>query len=228
MGRMKKYINIVDDEPDILKLVTVNLEKAGYETKGFLDAGSFRSALEKRRPDLIILDLMLPDQDGMEVCKNLKRTSEFADIPVIMLTAKGLETDKIAGLELGADDYVTKPFSPKELVARVKAVLRRSGDDIPQQVAVGEVLVIDPEKFEVRLDGSIVKLTAVEFKILHMLSSAKGKVFSRESILDHLWGNEKAVLDRTVDVHIRNIREKLGPASKYIKNIRGIGYKVEE
>ena len=170
---------------------------------------------------------MLPDMDGFDVCRRLKQDPVSAAIPVIMLTAKGQEPDKVHGLEIGADDYITKPFSPRELVARVKAVLRRAGKGMAEIVTLKEMLTIDPERFEVRLHDNPVVLTPVEFKILHLLASHKGKVFSREKILDHLWGNEKAVIDRTIDVHIKNLRDKLGEAAAVIQNVRGVGYKVE-
>ncbi len=172
---------------------------------------------------------MLPDMSGLDVCKALKRSDEWRAIPVIMATAKAEETDKILGLELGADDYVTKPFSLKELAARIKAVLRRAEPaPLPSVLEIGAGLVLDAERFEVRRDGVPIDLTSTEFKILRLLASKKGRVFSREQILDELWGNDKIVLDRTVDVHIKNLRDKLGPASRLIKNIRGVGYKVEE
>lgn len=184
-------------------------------------------SLPRRTPGLVILDLMLPGMDGFEVCRMLRRDPATSSIPVIMLTAKGHETDKVEGLELGADDYVTKPFSPRELVARVKAVLRRTGRAEPETLALGDLITIDPERFEVKVKDGIVVLTPVEFKILHLLARNQGKVFTRDRILDHLWGNEKAVLDRTVDVHIKNLREKLGDAGDIIRNVRGVGYKLQ-
>jgi len=227
---MNELIAIVDDEPDILELVSLHLKKSGFKVKEFPDAESFTSFLDAHNiPDLIILDLMLPDTDGLEICKYLKRKDTFASIPIIMLTAKGEETDKILGLELGADDYVTKPFSPKELVARVKVVLRRN---IPQEetkkIEIGGMLSIDQDKYRVAVNDEQIELTSTEFRILRLLASRKGSVFTRDTILDYLWGEEKAVIDRTVDVHIRHLREKLGNASHFIKNVRGIGYKLEE
>jgi two-component system phosphate regulon response regulator PhoB/two-component system alkaline phosphatase synthesis response regulator PhoP len=225
---MAPVIAALDDEADILELLKVSLEKAGFRFEGFQDANDLFRYLSRERPSLILLDLMLPDTDGLEVCRQIRRADALAGIPIIMLTAKGAESDKVAGLELGADDYVTKPFSVKELVARVHAVLRRPGGGEPgPRIAVG-TLVIDLEKFEVTAGGSKVDLTATEFKILQLLASRKGRVFSRDQILDFLWGSEKAVIDRTIDVHIRNLREKLGEAASLIKNIRGVGYKLEE
>jgi len=172
---------------------------------------------------------MLPDSDGFEVCKELKRQEKFINIPIIMLTAKSDETDKVLGLELGADDYITKPFSPKELVARVKAILRRNiRIEKTKKIIIGKMLELDFDKYEAQLDGKRIDLTSTEMNILKLLASKKGWVFSRQQILNNLWGEEKAVLDRTIDVHIKNLREKIGKAGKYIKNVRGIGYKLEE
>ena len=226
---MNELITVIDDEPDILELVSINLKKAGYRVKEFSDSESFMRFIGKEIPDLIILDLMLPDMDGFEVCKFLKNQDKYTSIPIIMLTAKTEETEKILGLELGADDYVTKPFSPRELTARVKAVLRRNvRKEKTKKIGVGNVLVLDTEKYEVEVEGKKIELTTTEFKILQILTNKKGWVFSREKILQHLWGDDKIVLDRTVDVHIKHIREKLGKASELIKNVRGVGYKIEE
>lgn len=226
---MNKLVAVVDDEPDILELVSHHLEKAYFTVKEFEDADSFLQFLDRQIPDLIILDLMLPDADGLEVCKYLKKELRFSSIPIIMLTAKGDETDRVLGLELGADDYVTKPFSPKELVARVKAVLRRKEtQEVTQKIDINGLLVIDPEKYAVLVGESRIDLTPTEFRILRLLASKRGWVFSRNKILDHLWGRDKIVLDRTVDVHIKNLRDKLGEAGGLIKNVRGIGYKLEE
>lgn len=223
-------IAIVDDEPDILELVSLHLQKANYRVSSFTEAASLYRFLEREVPDLIILDLMLPDVDGLEICRYLRGRELFSSIPIIMLTARTDEMDKVIGLELGADDYVTKPFSPRELVARVRAVLRRHGrqeGDSGKVFAVGAV-TIDPEKHEAAVNNKKLDLTPTEFKILHLLSSKKGRIQSRDQILSFLWGDEKFVVDRTVDVHIRHLREKLGKASHIIKNVRGVGYKVEE
>jgi two-component system phosphate regulon response regulator PhoB/two-component system alkaline phosphatase synthesis response regulator PhoP len=225
---LPKTIFIVDDEPDICELVSLHLQKSGFKTKSFLTATEFLQAVREQLPDLVVLDLMLPDMDGLEVCKFLRNDKHTAHLPIIMLTAKGEETDKILGLELGADDYITKPFSPRELVARVKAVLRRAeGKDTPAVIKIGEILLIDPQRYEVFVQGEKRKLTPTEFKILLILAKRKGWVFSRDQLLEALWGREKAVIDRTIDVHIKNLREKLGEAGKFIKSIRGVGYKLE-
>jgi DNA-binding response OmpR family regulator len=225
---MAPVIAALDDEPDILELLRVSLEKAGYRFEGFSEPEGLFRYLAREKPGLILLDLMLPGTDGLEVCRQIRRSADLASVPIIMLTARGDESDKVVGLELGADDYVTKPFSIKELIARIHAVLRRpaAGESGPK-IAIGPLLV-DLEKFEVAVDGAKVDLTATEFKILQLLASRPGRVFSRDQILDHLWGSEKAVIDRTVDVHIRNLREKLGPAASLVRNIRGVGYKLQE
>jgi DNA-binding response OmpR family regulator len=226
---LKRTIALVDDEPDLVELVSLHLRRAGFEMQTFLDGRTFLKYLDRHRPDLVILDLMLPDTDGFEICKYLRSNKEFASLPIIMLTAKGDETDRVLGLELGADDYITKPFSIKELVARVKAVLRRmEAPQTIQKVEIGKVLALDLEKHKVLVEGREIELTSTEFKILGLLALNKGRVFARDQILDHLWGQEKVVVDRTIDVHIRNLREKLGKAATLIKNIRGVGYKVEE
>ena len=226
---MNELIAVLDDEPDILELLSVHLKKNRFRVREFAEAESFYRFLHSEVPDLTILDLMLPDADGFEVCKYLKKTDKLASVPIIMLTARVGETDKILGLELGADDYVTKPFSPSELVARVKAVLRRREprkEDV-ERIDIEGVLSLDLQRHEVSVKGRKVELTSTEFRILQLLASKKGWVFSRDKILDYLWGNEKTVVDRTVDVHIKHLREKLGAAAKLVKNIRGVGYKLE-
>jgi DNA-binding response OmpR family regulator len=226
--KMPPLIAALDDESDILELLRVNLKKAGFRFEGFQEAEGLYRFLQREAPDLILLDLMLPDMDGLDVCRHLRKDEHSAGIPVIMLTAKDQETDKVLGLELGADDYVTKPFSVKELIARIHAVMRR-GLQAPDghPIALGS-LIIDPAGHRVTLAGTAVDLTATEFRILHLLASRRGRVFTRDQILDHLWGHEKAVVDRTIDVHVRNLREKLGTAASLIKNVRGVGYKIEE
>lgn len=225
---MNELITVIDDEPDILELVSLHLRRSNFKVKEFLNAESFFKFLSFNIPDLIILDLMLPDADGIEICKFLKSREDFVSIPIIMLTARATEADKVLGLELGADDYVTKPFSPRELVARVKAVLRRRTQKPGRKIKVGDILLIDLDKFEVFVEDKKIDLTPTEFRILKILASKKGWVFTRDQILDHLWGHDKIVLDRTIDVHIKHIREKLGKAKKFIKSVRGVGYKIEE
>jgi len=223
---MSNRIAVVDDEPDIIHLVSIHLKKAGYGVDSFLNGSSLLKFLSRNTPDLVILDLMLPDIDGFEICRMMKNDTKYSSIPIIMLTAKGQERDKVTGLDLGADDYLTKPFSPKELIARINAVLRRTTTSKQMTLSIGN-LSIDPERFEVMVEQKPVILTRVEFKILLLLVQNHGKVFSRERILNHLWGNEKTVIDRTVDVHIKNLRDKLGSAEDLIKNIRGVGYKLQ-
>lgn len=225
---MKKIIAIVDDEPDILQLVEMNLQKAGFNTAGFEDGQSLFNYLDKNMPDLLVLDLMLPDYDGFDICRMIRNQEHLKSLPIIMFTAKGESMDKIVGLELGADDYLDKMSSPRELVARVKAVLRRSKSKSDTEVInLNDTIRIDPQKYQVFIHDKQIKLTTTEFKILHLLSQHPGWVYSRNQILDHLWGNDKIVIDRTIDVHIRNLREKLGKARDMLKNIRGIGYKLD-
>jgi two-component system phosphate regulon response regulator PhoB/two-component system alkaline phosphatase synthesis response regulator PhoP len=229
---MKKELKIavVDDEPDILELVAINLGKAGFVTSKYEEAQPLLDSIKRELPDLIILDLMLPDADGFEVCKKLRANSQYKNIPIIMLTAKGDEMDRILGLEFGADDYVVKPFSPRELVARVKAVLRRGKYNTSDTtlIEIGNTLSIDTQKYEVKVQNEAVNLTSTEFKLLFLLAKHIGWVYTRNQILNYLWGNDKIVLDRTIDVHIRNLRDKLGVAGEMIKNVRGVGYKLEQ
>ena len=225
---MKKLIALVDDEKDILTIVSYHLKRAGFTVKQFGNARGLLEFLSHTVPDLIILDLMLPDEDGVEICKRLKSSPKYSSIPIIMLTAKGSETDIVLGLEVGADDYIIKPFSPRELVARVKAVLRRISKTGDEYIRIGKILEIDNRGYKVFVEGKEVNLTTTEFKILKILCEKKGWVYSREQILKSLWGEDKITLDRSVDVHIRNIRKKLDKASSFIKSIRGLGYKIEE
>lgn len=231
---MQKTIFIVDDEEDIAKLIALSLEKNNFSTKYFLNGKEFLEFLKEKKPDLIILDIMLPDIDGFEICKYLKSNIDLKNIPVIMLTAKQDEIDKILGLEIGADDYITKPFSQRELIARIKAVLRRWNETEIKPPLHEKILNIDNkifinlERYEVYdCNNKKIELTNTELKILLILLEKRGWVYSREKILSKLWGEEKYVIDRTVDVHIKNLREKLGEVGNLIKNIRGIGYKLE-
>lgn len=221
-----ELVAVLDDEPDICALVSLHLKRSGFRVDTFVEPEGFLSALSRRTPDLMILDLMLPDSDGLEICKHLKSHAEFSRVPLIILSAKGEESDRVIGLELGADDYISKPFSVRELVARVKAVLRRSQPAGEKLITVGDLLSIDAAGYEVAVRGRKVELTPTEFRILHLLAAHPGRLFGRDAILNHLWGPEKAVLDRTVDVHIGNLRAKLGEAGRLIVNLRGVGYKL--
>ena len=226
----KEQILVVDDEEDILELVRFNLSKEGYQV---LCAATGEKAVEISRselPDLIVLDLMLPGMDGLEATKFLKNNPETQNIPIVMLTAKGEESDVVTGLELGADDYVTKPFSPRILLARVKAVLRRKateGDEGSQVVKIHN-LVIHPGRREVRVDGKPIDLTFTEFGVLRYLVRRPGWVFTRSQIVDAVRGTDYFVTDRSVDVQIVGLRKKLGSAGKYIETVRGVGYRFKE
>lgn len=226
----KPLLFAVDDEADILELIAIHTRKAGFQIKTFSRAGPMLKALTGEIPDLIILDLMLPDMDGMEICKRLKKDPRSAAIPILILTAKGDETDVVLGLELGADDYMVKPFSPKELVARVHAILRRpkvTAAETGGKWRVGDILEIDDRQHAVRVAGHKIEVTATEFAILKVLVRNPSWVFSREQLLDKIWGEDKASLDRTIDVHVKNLRDKLGEAGRLIKSVRGVGYKLE-
>lgn len=225
-----KLVAIVDDNPGVVKTIGEYLRNVGFEVKGLSDAESLFKYLAKEKPDLIILDFLLPGMDGFEACKSLKGNEKFSSIPIIILSGEGTEEkDKISGLDLGADDYVIKPFSLNELNARIRAVLRRSQQEGEEEtIKIGDSLVMDLKKYEVTAGGKKIELTSTEFKILEFLASRKGQVFTRDRILDYLWGEEKIVVERTIDVHIRHLREKLGKAGEFIKNVRGVGYKLDE
>ncbi len=227
----EKLITIVDDEEDIVELVGHHLKREGFKVKEFHNGRDFLSYIESALPDLAVLDIMLPGIDGLEICRILKNKNSTSTIPIIMLTAKASEADVVVGLELGADDYIVKPFSPRELVARVKTVLRRTAgtEDEGNVIKIGP-LVVNTEKYEVSVDNERLNLTTTEFKILEVLAEGKGRVFTRDQLLKkkRLWGDDKLVYDRTIDVHIKNLREKLGIAGNMIKTVRSIGYKLEE
>ena len=223
-----KHILIVEDEADLVELVSYNLKKEGFSVDSALNGESALSKIKKGRYDLVILDLMLPGIQGVELCRILRNDPKTEALPIVMLTAKGEEVDKILGLEMGADDYITKPFSPRELVARVKAVLRRSIEKPAAEriLKVGE-LVIDKERYTVTVKGKPIKLSATEFKLLLFLAERRGKVFNRAQLLDAVWSGEAFVEPRTVDVHIRRLRAQIeeDPSHPgYIKTLRGIGY----
>jgi two-component system phosphate regulon response regulator PhoB/two-component system alkaline phosphatase synthesis response regulator PhoP len=228
---MRELIAVIEDEADIREVVELHLAKNNFVVKGFGTMAAFQAFLElKVTPDLMVLDLMLPDGDGLELCKELKNSDRFSAVPIIMLTARAEETDKVLGLELGADDYMTKPFSPKELVARVRALLRRrrSAQQPAKLIEINGQIVLDGDKHEVTVKGHRVDLTNTEFRILQFLAGHPGWVYSRDQILEHLWGQDKAVVDRTVDVHIKHLRTKLGKAGELVENVRGAGYKLRE
>lgn len=221
-------VYVLEDELDIQKLLQLNLEKVGYKVRCFSTASQLFKKLTHELPDLLILDLMLPDEDGNEVVKKIRNQKRTERLPIMILSAKGDEIDKILGLEFGADDYVTKPFSPKEVIVRIKAILRRAGNSSTTTVFKHGSLEVDIEKVSVLVDSESIELTTTEFKILQMLIAQPGWVVSRDQMLDQIWGEDTVVIDRTIDVHIRNLREKLNSAGNYIKNVRGIGYKMLE
>lgn len=224
---MKAKILVADDEPDVLELIEVNLKTAGYEV---LTAADGSAALQKARaavPDLILLDIMLPEMDGLEVCKALRRDAATASLPVIMLTARAAEIDRVLGLELGADDYITKPFSPRELVLRVKNVLKRSAAEGGERIQF-RGLVIDQPRHQITYLDKPLDLTATEFKLVTVLAGRKGRVQSREQLLKDVWGYNSLIDTRTVDTHMRRLRDKLGGAAKYLDTVRGVGYRFLE
>jgi phosphate regulon transcriptional regulator PhoB len=220
---------IVEDEPDIRDLLAFHLEREGYQvTRSRTGADALRQ-VRARPPDLILLDLMLPEIGGLEVCRRLRQDPRTASVPIVMLTARGEEVDRILGLELGADDYIVKPFSPKEVVARVRAVLRRAGARDGAAPVVSGRLVIDPERHTVHVDTAAIELTPKEFDLLRALAEARGRVLSREFLLDRVWGYTSAgeIESRTVDVHVRRLRVKLGEEGQRITTVKGVGYRLE-
>ncbi|HSV43668.1 MAG TPA: response regulator transcription factor [Candidatus Bathyarchaeia archaeon] len=228
---MKTLILIVEDEKDIVKMLEYNLQNEGYRTASVGNGSEVIQAAIRHQPELIILDLMLPGIGGLEVCKELRNHSKTAAIPIIMLTAKSQEADKIVGLEVGADDYVTKPFSPRELLARIRSVLRRSKrrDQLPEVMRIGD-LVVDFSKIKVTLKGEVMELTAKEFELLKTLIKANGRVLSRDFLLDAVWGIDQAVeiQTRTVDVHVTTLRRKLGTAAAHIVTVKNYGYRFDD
>jgi two-component system, OmpR family, alkaline phosphatase synthesis response regulator PhoP len=227
----KSRVLVIDDEKDLVELVSYNLKKEGFLVSSALDGESGFAAAIRELPDIILADLMLPGIDGLEVCQRLRSESRTARIPIIMLTAKSAESDRIVGLELGADDYVTKPFSPRELAARIKAVLRRVS---PQSSATSSAtvrhgdLTIDMGRRDVSCKGKCIALTATEFRLLHHLANHPGRVFSRSELIDAALGREIAVIDRTIDVHVTSLRKKLGDCGEWIETVRGFGYRFRE
>ena len=226
---MKETILIVEDEKDIVKMLDYNLKKEGYKILVAHDGEDALDAANVKYPDLILLDLMLPGVDGLEVCKQLKLERKTAAIPVIMLTAKTQESDKVVGLELGADDYVTKPFSPRELILRVKAILKRGKpQEEEKDILSVDKITIDIPRHKVTVDKKEIKLTQLEFRLLVTLVKRRGRVQSRDGLLEDVWDIASEVTTRTIDTHIKRLREKLGKAGKLIETIRGIGYRFNE
>lgn len=225
----KSKILIVEDDRDIVEMVEYNLKEEGYETLSALNGEDGVELARRQQPDLIILDIMLPIMDGFEVCRTLRSSDITAQIPIIILSAKSQETDKVVGLELGADDYVTKPFSLRELIARIRAILRRDREhrrtsNIQQR---GDIAV-DSSRHKVTVSGEEISLTFTEFKLLEFLAHRPGVVLSRDQILDAVSGDEAVVCDRTVDAHVKSLRRKLGKAKDYIETVRGAGYRFKE
>lgn len=229
-----RYVLIVEDEQDIRELVSYNMLKEGYQVAAVASGEEAIQAVKSRRPDVVLLDLMLPGIDGLTVCATLKENSETNTIPVIMLTAKGEESDIVTGLNMGADDYVTKPFSPKVLLARVSAVLRRMNSPELEEEEEGEgtisrhELTIDLRRHQVFIDDAPVELTSTEFRVLVFLARRPGWVYTRQQILDGVHGDKYAITDRAVDVQIVGLRKKLGTAGRYIETVRGVGYRFKE
>ena len=225
---MKQKILVVDDEPDALEVLGFKLREAGFTPLFATDGLKALAAVRAERPDLVVLDLMLPELDGLEVCKLMRRDPATSGIPVLMLTAKAAEMDRVVGLELGADDYVTKPYSPRELVLRIRKLLKRTkaADEGEDQLHIG-VLMIDVPHHAAQVEGKPVTLTATEFNLLAVLAKRRGRVQSRERLLQDVWGYETAIDTRTVDTHMRRLREKIGPAADYLETIRGVGYRFK-
>jgi len=226
---MNPKILVADDEPDVLALLASNLRTAGFSVFTAEDGPSALNIMRERTPNLLVLDLMLPGMSGLEVCRALKADPATARIPIIMLTAKAEEVDRIVGLELGADDYITKPFSPRELVLRIKNVLKRIVKNEPADnlITLGDI-VLDPARFQVTVAGEQIDFTATELKLLTLLMERRGRVQSREVLLNDVWGYESMIDTRTVDTHVRRLREKLGASADCIETVRGFGYRIAE
>ena len=223
-------ILVVDDEADIVRMLKYNLEKEGYEV---MTAGNGKAAIEKAhtRPDLIVLDVMMPQMDGWEVIRQLKRTQDTASIPVLFLTAKGTEIDEVLGLELGADDYIIKPISPRKLLARIKTALRKkdASAGLEQETILHiQNIVINLPNYSVKIDKEEVFLPKKEFEVLAYLAQHRGRVVTRELLLNRIWGDGVIVVDRTIDVHVRKIREKLGKYAELIETVKGVGYRFKD
>lgn len=223
---MRKLIYLVEDDENIRELVIYTLNSQGLEAEGFSRPSQFWKAMEVTMPSLVLLDIMLPEEDGLSILKKLRTSQDTGKLPVIMLTAKGSEYDTVLGLDSGADDYIPKPFRMMELISRIRALLRRTeGQEKPQEYVLGE-LTVSPSRHMVRVNGKEVTLTLKEFELLCLLLSQQETVFSRSQLLDRIWGYEFDGESRTIDVHVRTLRQKLGSAGNYIKTVRGIGYKI--
>ena len=228
---MASKILIVEDEPDIVELLAYNLDQAGFKTEAVFNGADALERAKIELPDLVLLDLLLPEVDGLEICRTLKRDPKTAGIPIIMLTAKGEAIDRIVGLELGADDYITKPFSPREVILRIRAVLRRASS-APRNKPSNQIqingLKIDLDRHQVFSDGSVIDLTATEFKILSLFAHSPGRVFTRSILMDAVWGQEYYGIERTMDTHVSRLRRKLGQFGERIETVHGVGYRLKE
>jgi two-component system phosphate regulon response regulator PhoB len=226
---MTDRVLVVDDEPDLLELVRFHLAQAGFEVETARDGRQGLEAIRRRRPDLVVLDRILPDLPGSEVCRQVRSDPQLRDLPILLLTAKAEEVDRVVGFELGADDYVTKPFSPRELALRVQAILRRtSGEQVASEVLERGSIALDTERHRCSVDQVEVILTAKEFRLLEALMSRPGRVLSRQRLLDEVWGSDITVTERTIDTHLKRLREKLGPAGDLIETVRGVGYRFAD
>src|SRR5213594_1274997 len=223
-----KKILIIEDESDVADLLTLNLRKAGFRTSTAADGASGLQKARDDRPDFIILDLMLPRMSGLEVCKILKSDTATSHTPILMLTAKAEEIDRIVGLEFGADDYVTKPFSPREVVLRIRAIMRRGEAKPDDERLTAGPITIDPARYEVSVGSKRINLTSLEFKLLRTLMQRRGRVQSRDRLLNDVWGYESVIDTRTVDTHVRRLRKKLGKSADLIESVRGFGYRLKE
>lgn len=224
----KETILIVEDEKDIAEMIAYNLEREHYKIFCEYSGADVMEIAREENPNLILMDIMLPDTDGLELCKSLRADKKTKNIPIVFLSAKSQEMDKILGLELGADDYITKPFSPRELLARIKAVLRRSVPSSEQEKIRQQDIQVDIEKHKVKVYGKSVDLTRTEFSILEFMVSRPGRVLSREKLINAVFGYDSEVYDRTVDAHIKSLRKKLGTAKHYIETVRGMGYRFKD
>jgi len=226
---VQKKVLIIEDETDLVKLLKYNLEKEGFKVSYATDGALALAEARRDPPDIVILDLMLPGLDGLEVCRQLRRNDQFTRTPILILSARGEEADRVVGLELGADDYVTKPFSTREVIARVRALLRRNEPVTPQRSKVNRGdIVIDPTAHSVLVGGKAIELSALEFKLLHYMALHPGMVFSRDQLLDGVWGNDRSVTPRSVDVYVRRIREKIEMRPQhpsYVQTVHGVGYR---